>query len=500
LSPNPESVVIIGAGPAGLTTAYELGIHGATSTVLEAGATVGGLARTEVYKGYCFDIGGHRFFTKVRSVDQMWREVLGPRMLRRKRLSRIHYRSKFFRYPIEPLNAMRGLGLVEAFLCLASYLRARIVPPATDKSLEDWLIARFGRRLYRTFFKTYTEKVWGISCREISADWAAQRIRGLSFTSLLKDAFFGRSADGPKSLIQEFDYPSRGPGMLWERVSQLVEAQGSDVLLDRPVEKILWEPGRITGVVAGGRHFPADHLVSSMPIRELIQALDPAPPEWLLRAREDFRYRDFLTVALIINGKDLFPDQWIYVHDPDVKAGRVQNYNNWSPAMTPDPSTTCLGVEYFCQEGDALWAEPDERLLALAGAEIEKLGLAGRDRILDGVVLRVRKAYPVYDDRYQDALREVRRFLSEVPNLQLVGRNGMHRYNNQDHSMLTGMLAARNILGLGRHDLWSVNADTDYHEDGFRLSDDEIREMNASQPLVPSLLARPARRAGAEAE
>ncbi|MEO8099608.1 MAG: NAD(P)/FAD-dependent oxidoreductase [Acidobacteriota bacterium] len=479
-------VVIIGAGPAGLTTAYELGRHGTTCTVLEQDSCVGGLARTEVYKGYCFDIGGHRFFTKVKSVQQMWSEVLGSDFLRRSRLSRIYYQSKFFQYPVEPMNALRGLGIVESALCAISYLRARLTPGGNETNLEDWLVARFGNRLYRTFFKTYTEKVWGISCREISADWAAQRIRGLSVMSVLKKAFTGPSSDGPKTLIQEFDYPSKGPGMMWTRTHDRVLAQGSKVLTGMGAERICWEPGRVTSVWAGGRSFSANHFVSTMPIRELIQRLDPAPPDWVLRAGEQFRYRDFLTVALIVKGVDLFPDNWIYVHDPNVKVGRIQNFNNWSPQMVPDTSTTCLGLEYFCFEGDSLWTSSDEDLVALARQEIAKLGLIDPTKVIDGTVVRAPKAYPVYDDGYQEALKQIRLFLQQVPNLQLVGRNGMHRYNNQDHSMLTGMLAARNILGQGQFDLWEVNADTDYHEDGFRLTEEEIRQMDATQPLIPS--------------
>ena len=483
-----QPVVIVGAGPAGLTAAHELGLHGATAIVLEQDACVGGLSRTEEYKGYCFDIGGHRFFTKVRSVQAMWKEVLGSDFLRRQRLSRIYYRSRFFQYPIEPLDSLRGLGLAESILCGFSYLKALLIGPKDDTNLETWLIARFGRRLYRTFFKTYTEKVWGLACSEISADWAGQRIRGLSISVVLKNAFAASSENRPKTLIQEFDYPSKGPGMMWTRTRDRVIAQGSQVITESPVEKIHWEPGRVIEVVANGICYPASYFISSMPIRELIEKLDPPPPDWVLAAAAELRYRDFLTVALVVKGVDLFPDNWIYVHDAAVKVARIQNYNNWSPMMVPDPSTTCLGLEYFCFEGDHLWESSDEDLLARARREIAKLGLADPSHVIDGKVVRVPKAYPVYDDKYQNALEQIRKFLQQVPNLQLIGRNGMHRYNNQDHSMLTGMLAARNILGQGHFDLWKVNADTDYHEDGFSLTEEEIQQMEASQPLTPSRL------------
>ncbi len=483
------STLIVGAGPAGLSAGYELGRHGAKSTIIEGTDCVGGLSRTAEYKGYCFDIGGHRFFTRVARVQRMWEEVLGEDFIKRNRLSRIYYRSKFFQYPIEPLNALQGLGLVETFLCGLSFLKAKAFPPRQQENLEEWLIARFGERLYKTFFKTYTEKVWGIPCTEIRADWAAQRIRGLSVWAILKSAIrhpFLSKGSVPKTLIQEFDYPRKGPGMMWNRTRDILVEKGSEVHYNSPVERIEWEPGRIKAIVAGGKRFSADHYISSMPIRQLLRKLDPAPPKRLREAAESFRYRDFLTVALIVRGKNLFPDNWIYVHDPNVKVGRIQNYNNWSPEMVPDPETTCLGLEYFCFEGDHLWESDDEALLEQAKREIATLGLVDPALVEDGTVLRVEKAYPVYDDSYQRALDEVRAFLEIVPNLQLIGRNGMHRYNNQDHSMLTGILAARNILGEGQFDLWSVNADTDYHEDGFRLSREEIEQMENAQPLHPA--------------
>jgi protoporphyrinogen oxidase len=488
VSGKPGSTLIIGAGPAGLSSAYEFARHGVKSEILEQSAVVGGLARTEQYKGYCFDIGGHRFFTKVREVERMWREVLGDDLLKRPRLSRIYYRSKYFRYPIEPWNTLAGLGVTESVRSGLSYLKTQLRPPAREENLEDWLTARFGAHLYRTFFKTYTEKVWGIPCSEIGADWAAQRIRGLSLSSLLRNSITRRAENGTgalKTLIQEFDYPRKGPGMMWTRTRDRLVERGTKIHLDCPVQRIEWEPGRVKRVLAGGRWHEADSFISSMAIRDLLERLHPGPPAWLEQAASDFRYRDFLTVVLIVRGKNLFPDNWIYIHEPGVKVGRIQNYNNWSPEMVPDQETTCLGLEYFCFEGDQLWTQSDQELRMLAVKEIASLGLVDPSLVVDGTVLRVEKAYPVYDSRYENALAQVRRFLKTVPNLQLVGRNGMHRYNNQDHSMLTGMLAARNVLGLGQFDLWKVNADTDYHEDGFRLEEEEIRLLDASQPHHP---------------
>jgi len=460
-------VLVIGAGPAGLTAAYELSEHSIPSLVLEKTSTVGGLAQTAEYKGYLFDIGGHRFFTKVTLVEQLWNQVMGDDFLTRKRLSRIYYNSEFFFYPLEPWDALRKLGPVEAFRCGLSYLKAHLFPVKPEDNLEAWVSNRFGRRLFDIFFRTYTEKVWGIPCREIRAEWAAQRIKGLSLASAVWNALRPRPvADKQraiKTLIHEFQYPRRGPGMMWNRFREIVEQRGSKVILQAPVEKISWEPGRIRAVRAAGTTYEAEHFISTMPIRDLIRALDPPPSARLRQAAEDFHYRDFLTVVLILDEEDLFPDNWIYVHDPSVRVGRVQNYKNWSPEMVPDAGHTCLGLEYFCFEGDDLWTMPDQELIELGRREMAALNLARGSRFLDGCVVRMPKAYPVYDATYQRGLAAVREFLPTVPNLQLAGRNGMHHYNNQDHSMLTAILAARNILG-GDYDLWSVNVDADYHE------------------------------------
>jgi len=474
-------VVIIGAGPAGLTAAYELSKHGVQCLVLEKDPVVGGLARTAEYKGHLFDIGGHRFFTKVSLVERMWHEVLGADFITRRRLSRIYYNSKFFHYPLQPLNALMGLGMLESVRCGFSYLAARLFPQRPEDNFQVWVSNRFGRRLFNIFFKTYTEKVWGIPCHQIQAEWAAQRIRGLSLTSLVWNALrLWRASDKQhaiKTLIHEFEYPRRGPGMMWTKTQEILETRNSRVVLEAPVEKICWEPGRVKAVQAGGRMYPGEHFVSSMPIRDLIERLDPQPPEFLRRAARDFNYRDFLTVALMVRGRDLFPDNWIYVHDPKVKVGRIQNYNNWSPEMSPDPETTCLGLEYFCFEGDQLWTTPDHELIELGCRELGQLGLVDPARISDGTVLRIQKAYPVYDATYQRGLAQVWRFLETVPNLQLVGRNGMHRYNNQDHSMLTAILAARNILG-ARYDLWQVNVDSEYQEEGAPLIEEKLKELS----------------------
>jgi protoporphyrinogen oxidase len=462
---------------------------GVSSTVFEKDTVVGGLARTVTYKDCLFDIGGHRFFTKVDLIERLWREVLGEDLLLRPRLSRIYFDSKFYKYPLEPLDVIAQLGVWELMRCGASYLKAQMFRIRPEEDMASWIRNRFGDRLYARFFKTYTEKVWGMPCEHIKADWAAQRIRGLTLSAAIHDAFReqrSRNKTRHRTLTRQFHYPRRGPGMMWNRVRDLVESKGGKVHLSSPVEKVFWEPGRVTALQVGGQERPASHVISTLPIRTLIRSLDPVPPAEVQRCADDFTYRDFVIVALIVKGSDLFPDNWVYIHDPQVRVGRIQNYSNWSPEMTPDPSLSSLGMEYFCSEGDALWEMRDKELIAFAGAELERIGLVGKPRIVDATVIRVPKAYPVYNGTYRRGLAVVREFLDTVPNLQLVGRNGQHRYNNQDHSMLAGLLAARNILG-ANFNLWDLNTDQDFHEEGVSLTDEELLGMEASQPLVPEL-------------
>jgi protoporphyrinogen oxidase len=491
---SSKKVVIMGAGPAGLTAAYQLMKAGIASTVLEKDPVVGGISRTACYKGYSFDIGGHRFFTKVEAVDQMWHEVLSDAdFLRRRRLSRIYYNGKFFYYPLRAFNALAGLGIWNSVLILASYLKARIAPIKPEHTFEAWVSNRFGKRLYGTFFKTYTEKVWGIPCSEITAEWAAQRIKGLSLLSAIKNAIIQRQSSDKskviKTLIDAFDYPKKGPGMMWEAVLALVRDAGCVVAMKSPVQRIRWETGRVKSVQIDSegtaKEVLGTHFLSTLPIRELIQKLEPAPPASVLAAAGRLSYRDFITVAVIVNKADLFPDNWIYIHDPRVKVGRIQNFKNWSPEMVPDAGKTCLGLEYFCFEGDGLWTMSDEQLVELAGQELVTMGLARAQDIEDGTVVRMPKAYPVYDSTYGEALVVVREFLQPLRNLQLIGRNGMHKYNNQDHSMLTAMLAVKNILG-GNHNLWDVNVEEEYHEEVTSSGEAaQARALAATQPRVP---------------
>jgi protoporphyrinogen oxidase len=470
LPDRDRKVIIIGGGPAGLTAALELSKHGVFAVVLEADSQVGGLARTVNYKGYLFDVGGHRFFTKWEEVHRIWKEVLGDKFLERPRLSRIYYKQKFFTYPLSAKNALSGLGLVESMRIMGSYARAKLKPIPKEENLEEWVCNRFGRRLYEIFFKTYTEKVWGVPCTTIRAEWAAQRIRGLSLVSAVRNALLPSKKNDIKTLIDKFQYPERGPGQMWETLTDQLRARGYPVLTEHPVVRISHENGKVTRLTTQGANgtedFPGTDFISSMPIRELVNALDPAPPQHVLDAANKLRYRDFLIVSLIINRKDVVPDNWIYVHEPGVRVGRIQNFKNWSPAMVPDQNKTCLGMEYFVFENDELWSSPDEKLLALAKDEISKLGLVRPEQIEDGTVVRMPKAYPMYDQDWSTQVETIRQYLSEnMRNLQLVGRNGMHKYNNQDHSMITAVYAARNIYGAD-YDIWAVNTEPEYHEEG----------------------------------
>jgi protoporphyrinogen oxidase len=465
---SEKRVVIIGGGPAGLTAAYELAKQGILPTVLEERDKVGGLSCTENYRGFHFDMGGHRFFTKVEAVKNMWQEVLNGDFLRRPRLSRIYYRQKFFYYPLKPFNALLGLGFWNSTRIVLSYIRWHFFPYKKEDTFEQWVTNRFGKRLFKTFFETYTEKVWGIPCSELKAEWAAQRIKDLSLKTALV-AMFLKPKQTIKTLIDEFEYPRLGPGMMWKAVQKAVEHMNGRVQLDSKVIQINRHGGRIDSVVISRNgHQEAiqgTDFISSMPVTEFIKRLSPGAPPEVLQAAEKLRYRDFLTVCLIVNQPHLFPDNWIYIHDPAVKVGRIQNFKNWSPDMVPDQNKTSLGLEYFCSEGDEVWNMPDADLIELGKREVERIGVASSADIEGGCVFRVPKSYPVYDSGYRESLSTLRNFVGGLENFQTVGRNGLHRYNNQDHAMLTGMLAVRNVVFGEKNDLWSVNTDQEYIEE-----------------------------------
>jgi protoporphyrinogen oxidase len=474
-----RDVVIIGGGPAGLTAAWELANQNIKPIVYEKLDRVGGISRTENYKGYYFDMGGHRFFSKSRYANEFWDTILGDDFLHRPRLSRIYYNGRFFNYPLKPFNVLSGLGFLQSVLIIISYLRWQIWPYKQEETFEEWVTNRFGKRLFETFFKSYTEKVWGIPCSELKADWAAQRIKDLSLRTAVISMFL-KPNDKIKTLISEFRYPRRGPGMLWDCVREDVEKRGGKVQMESTVTGIYRDGYHITsvGVCQNGRQetIQGTDFISSMPITSFLWALNPPPPEEVINAASELRYRDFITVCLIVDKPDLFADNWIYIHDPSVLVGRIQNFKNWSPHMVPDDAKTSLGLEYFCNEGDELWTMADEDLIELGKREIEAIGLAKASEIHDGVVFRVEKTYPVYDHGYAHNLKVIKDYLAQFDNFQTIGRNGLHRYNNQDHAMLTGMLAVRNMLYGETNNLWIVNAEEEYHEE-IHIDDTLVEEV-----------------------
>jgi protoporphyrinogen oxidase len=468
----PSRVLVIGAGPAGLTASVELSRRGIPVAVLEKDALVGGIARTESYKGYHFDIGGHRFFTKIPEVDRFWHDLLGAEFITRPRVSRIFYQGRFYDYPLRAFNALSNLGLFTSISVVGSYVWSRVFPYPREDTFEEWVSNRFGKRLYRIFFKTYTEKVWGIPCSEIRAEWAAQRIKDLNLPVAVWNALFGKwgRRQHVQTLIEQFEYPPLGPGQMWRRAAEFTEAHGGEVRIATDVLRLRHAGGLVTEVVSredrvgSEETFHPSHVITSMPLAELVRKLDPPPPPDVLAAAGGLSYRDFLTAVLIIRQPDLFPDNWIYIHSPGVRVGRIQNFKNWSPRMVPDASMSSLGLEYFCNEGDDVWNMTDEALLALGRKEMAEIGLVNPADVVDGTVVRQVKAYPVYNATYAACLQIIRGYLDTFRNLQTIGRNGLHKYNNQDHSMLTAMLAVRNLQG-ERHDLWEVNTERSYHEE-----------------------------------
>jgi protoporphyrinogen oxidase len=496
---SPTPVVVIGAGPAGLTAALDLLRLGIPVVVVEAGDRVGGLSQTVEYKGFRVDIGGHRFFTKIPAVRDRWRAMLGSDFLRRPRLSRIYYDGRFFHYPLKPVNALLNLGVLRSLGILTSYCWSKLRPIQPEVSFEDWVRNRFGRRLYRIFFETYTEKVWGIPGNAISARWAAQRIQnfslGIALIRMLTPTGLRGAGTSVKTLIDEFEYPRLGPGMMWEAFAKEIEQLGGCVLLNARVNRLVHDGRRVTAVEFdrdGQRvHQPASSVISTMPLRHLVESLGHLTPVTVRHAGRGLNYRDFITVALILDQRDVFPDNWIYIHDAGVKVGRIQNFKNWSPDMVPDSSKTCLGLEYFCTADDELWTLSNEQLVQLATRELGTIGLADPARVVDGTVVRALKAYPIYDESYTEAVRGVREYLRGFENLQTIGRGGTHTYNNQDHSMVMGMLAARNLLG-ERHDLWTLNAEDEYLEEAGNEREPalvDVRELASTQPLFPTALS-----------
>ncbi len=515
-------VAIIGAGPAGLTAGYLLTKQGKSVAIIEKDDTyVGGISRTVEHEGYRFDIGGHRFFSKSQQVVDLWNEILPDDFIQRPRMSRIYYEGKFYSYPLRAFEALGNLGILRSTACMLSYLRYKLFPIKDVKSFEDWTTNQFGKKLYSIFFKTYTEKVWGMPCDEMSADWAAQRIKGLSLWNAVTDGLkrsLGlnkKPNDGQevKTLLETFRYPRLGPGMMWDAARDKIIATGKgQVLMGHALDQLAKigpnDEGYDWSMTANGAdgkvQIRAKHAISSAPMRELSKRIHPLPQSTL--KADNLRYRDFLTVALMVKSEDLFPDNWIYIHDERVQVGRVQNFRSWSPEMVPDEDMACVGLEYFCFEGDGLWSSSDEDLVKQATREMEILGLCDPSKVVSGAVVRQEKAYPVYDDDYEANVDAMRVELEEKhPSLHLVGRNGMHRYNNQDHAMMTAMLTVENILeGKRVYDTWCVNEDAEYHEAGDEgeeikiaarevetkpLSEDQVAALNSMRAVPERIVA-----------
>jgi protoporphyrinogen oxidase len=460
-------ILIIGAGPAGLTAAWEAEKHGIKTLILESDKEIGGISRTVEKNGWRFDIGGHRFFTKVDEVYKIWDEILDKEdFLMRPRMSRIYYKNKFYDYPLKASNALFNLGIIEAIRCVLSYFYVRLNPPKNQDNFENWVAARFGWRLYNIFFKTYTEKVWGVDARTIGSDWASQRIKNLSLMKAILNAFqINKSGEIITTLIDKFKYPKYGPGMMWETAYRKLLDKDHKILLSSKVVSIDKNNDTYEVTIQSGEVFEAKNILSSMPLAHLPKTINPKPNNNIIESGENLKFRDFLSVALVIDEEDAFPDNWIYIHDPGVKVGRVQNYGSWSPYMVKE-GKTCLGLEYFVNIGDELWTMDDKDLINLAIKELEKLSLINKDSTHEGYVVRMPKAYPVYDLDYSNNIETIENWLSkDHKNIFPIGRNGMHRYNNQDHSMMTAVLSIRNILLGETNDIWKVNVEEDYHEE-----------------------------------
>lgn len=469
---NPFDVIIIGAGPAGLAAATILVQNNLKILLLEKDNQVGGISKTIKYKGFRFDLGGHRFFTKSEEVNRLWLKTLPKDFLIRPRLSRIYYRNKFFHYPVKPMNVLQGLGIKNSLAIILSYIHSKLTPYGQETTFEQWVSNRFGKKLFNTFFKTYTEKLWGLPCNQIHSDWASQRIKGLSLFSTLSNALFPVTKKNDiKTLINQFRYPKYGPGMMYEKMAENISSAGGVILTQKRIIKIKSNGKKILSVIALNNkgqqeEYYADNFISSMPISDLINQITPAPSDNIILTNNKLLYRSFITVNIILSSPDPFPDTWIYIHSPEVQIGRIQNYKKWSPFMAQNNKMTPLGLEYFCTENDSFWKMTDANLIKLALREFEKLRLGRKDDFLDGFVIRVPKAYPVYDLQYVFNRRKIINYLKRFRNLQTIGRYGMFRYNNMDHSIVTGLLAAKNILlGNLKYDLEKVNSEAQYHEE-----------------------------------
>lgn len=468
---SEKRIAIAGGGPSGLACAYTLARQGKEPFLVEKEEQVGGLCRTINFHGYLFDIGGHRFFSKNAEILELWRHVMGNDMLHVERKSKIYYRKRFFNYPLSFFNVFKNLGLWESFRCVLSFIANKYFSKRDESTLEGWITKQFGERLFWIFFRSYSEKLWGKSCENISSDWAEQRIRGLSLRVAVRDMFSGNRKNAPTTLIRQFLYPRTGPGEFYDRLKKNTTEWGTEIVTGREVVGVRHDGNRIVSIVTEDvcsrkrEEIPVEHFFSSLPLPNLIKMLDPLPrSEGVLAAARELRFRSILIVNVILDRKDLFPDQWIYVHSPEVKLGRIQNYKNWSPAMVLDPNKTSLGLEYFCDEGDWFWRMNDVDLINLAVNEVERIGIVSRRNLIDGFVVRNAYAYPVYNLDYKKHVGVIREYLKRFENFQAMGRSGLFQYDNSDHALYQGICAARNFLGKTKCDLWDFGGNKMYLE------------------------------------
>jgi protoporphyrinogen oxidase len=458
-------VAVIGAGPAGMTAAYELSKHISTVDVYEASSSVGGLAKSIELWGQTVDIGPHRFFSSDRRVNEAWLEVVGQDYEMVNRLTRIYYKKKFYHYPLKPFDALSNLGLWEATLCMLSFFREKMVPEREHQTFESWVTSRFGKRLFRMFFKTYTEKLWGIKCSELDADFAAQRIKKLSLWEAVKNGVLGGKGNKHKTLVDEFAYPTGGTGMVYQRMADVVVKKGGRVLLNTPVQRVITENGKVKGIqTEDGAIAEYDYIFSSMPMTLLVSRL-PDVPQPILDANKKLKFRNTIIVYLQVEEKNLFPDNWIYVHSSELLTGRITNFRNWVPELYGKSENTIMALEYWCYDEDDIWTWSEEKLIELGKKELQSTGLIKNGKISAGKTYRIPRCYPVYDNGYKDNLKPVENFLSSIQNLLVIGRYGAFKYNNQDHSILMGLLASENILKGTKHNLWDINTDYDSYQE-----------------------------------
>jgi protoporphyrinogen oxidase len=466
------AAAIIGAGPAGITAAYRLTKGNVPVHVFEASCSPGGLAKTIELWGQRVDIGPHRFFSNDRRVNQLWLEVVGRDYRMVERLTRILYRNRLFNYPLKPADVLTKLGPIQTTHCLASYVKQKLRPTQDDETFESWVTQRFGRKLFEMFFKSYSEKLWGISCRDLDADFAAQRINKFSLWEAIRSAFQPQGRKDHKTLVERFAYPTDGTGIVYQRMATAIAERGGQVHCNSIVRRVLVENFRAIGIeLATGESKHFDHVVSTMPLTLLVESLDGVPED-IRSLSKSLRFRNTVLVYLHIDATNLFPDNWLYIHSPELKTGRITNFRNWAPELYGDKKTTILAMEYWCYDEDEIWNQDQAATISLASDELRRTGLIGDAKILDGKVYPIKRCYPVYDRGYKERLKSIQDYLSGIEGLSVIGRYGAFKYNNQDHSILMGILAAENILcGYKKNDLWKVNTDYETYQESSRVTE-----------------------------